>query len=285
MEHGIEAGQTWRSRSTGQSVNVLGLTKFGVEYNYRSGGVAYIRSKGDFLGCFIRVDGEHLSGTAQTEPVRIPPQRATEKATTGTPLEPCHLCMAQNDGVRAACDICGYVFAPRPTAYAAFVGNPKDAIGSAKAPSCTVPATIQAEDGLAMLEGALKYGRHNYRAAPVRATVYLDAARRHMARWIEGEEIDPDSGLSHLAKARACFGIIRDAQICGTLIDDRPPPAPVAFFAECDAKAAALVAKYPNPVAPYVKDDPRMAGETFTRFGRERAEVELDALKARTLPR
>lgn len=249
MKHGIEAGQTWRSRSTGQSVNVLGLTKFGVEYNYRSGGTSYIRSKGDFLGCFIRVDA-HLCGTAQTEPIH--------KTWPGV------------ESGRTRSDV--------PTTYA---GNPKDAIGSSKAPSCTVPATIQAEDGLAMLEGALKYGRHNYRAAPVRATVYLDAARRHMARWIEGEEIDPDSGLSHLAKARACFGIIRDAQICGTLIDDRPPPAPVAFFAECDAKAAALVAKYPNPVAPYVKDDPRMAPLP----ARDRTEVELDALKARTLPR
>lgn len=165
--------------------------------------------------------------------------------------------------------------------WAPFAGNPKDAIGSAKAPTFTVPTTIQAEDGLAMLEGALKYGRHNYRAAPVRASVYIDALRRHLNRWIEGEDIDAESNLSHLTKARACLGIMRDAQICGTLIDDRPPPAPVAFFDELDAKTKRLVVKYPDPVAPYVANDPRMA----VRATRDAVEVELDALKARTLPR
>ncbi len=168
-------------------------------------------------------------------------------------------------------------------------GNPKDAIGSCKAPTMPVPATVQAEDGLAMLEGALKYGRHNYRAAPVRASVYLDALRRHLACWIEGEDTDPDSGLSHLIKARACLGIMRDAQIQGTLIDDRPPPTPKAgdFFRELDAKAAELVAKYPNPVAPYVKGDARMASKSPLDWApfRDPVEVELDALKARTLPR
>ncbi len=153
--------------------------------------------------------------------------------------------------------------------------NPKDSIGSAKAPSMTVPTTVQALDGLAMLEGALKYGRHNYRAAPVRASVYVDALERHLKSWIEGEEIDPDSDLPHLAKARACLGIILDAQICGTLIDDRPPAkVPAGFFAECNRKAASLVAKYPNPVPPYTQAGPKQP-----------VEVELDALKARTQPR
>lgn len=138
-------------------------------------------------------------------------------------------------------------------------GNPKDAIGSAKAPCCTVPATVTAELGLAMFEGALKYGRHNYRAAPVRASVYVDAARRHIDAWFDaGQNDDPDSGLSHLAKAMACYGIIRDAQINDTLIDDRPPPSPVEHFAACNAHAKRLAEKYPNPIAPYVANDPRM---------------------------
>jgi dATP/dGTP diphosphohydrolase len=168
-----------------------------------------------------------------------------------------------------------------------FAGNPKDAIGSAKAPRMPVPTTIQALDGLAMLEGALKYGRHNYRAAPVRASVYIDAADRHMKSWIEGEDIDPDSGLPHLAKARACFGIIIDAQICGTLIDDRPPAkVPAGFFDECNKLAAALVGKHLNPVAPYVQGDARMRDPRLTPAQvRDVIETELDALKARTLPR
>lgn len=53
--------------------------------------------------------------------------------------------------------------------------NPKDTVGIRKAPMSTVSAAVMAEVGVAMLEGAAKYGRHNYRAVGVRASVYYDA--------------------------------------------------------------------------------------------------------------
>jgi len=59
--------------------------------------------------------------------------------------------------------------------------NPKDAVGIAKAPISVVSAVVVAELGLAMFEGARKYGRHNWRAAKARASVYYDAAWRHLA--------------------------------------------------------------------------------------------------------
>lgn len=102
-------------------------------------------------------------------------------------------------------------------------GNPKDAVGSNKAPVSTVSRRVLHELGLAMLEGECQYWRHNYRAVSVRAMVYVDALERHLSAWIEGQDIDPDSGLSHLVKAMACLAIIRDAQLYGSLIDDRPP--------------------------------------------------------------
>ncbi len=58
--------------------------------------------------------------------------------------------------------------------------NPKDGVGTGKVPMSTVPAVVLAEIGLAMLEGARKYGRHNYRVAGIRASVYYDAMLRHM---------------------------------------------------------------------------------------------------------
>lgn len=64
--------------------------------------------------------------------------------------------------------------------------NPKDAIGSKKMHVSTVPAQVVGELGLAMLEGACRYGRHNYRIAGVRASVYYDAAMRHLMSWWEG---------------------------------------------------------------------------------------------------
>lgn len=101
--------------------------------------------------------------------------------------------------------------------------NPKDAIGVRKAPLSCVPMNVVAELGVAMLEGASKYGRHNWRASGVRSSVYFDAVMRHMIAWWEGEDIDPDSNLSHVIKAMATLTVLRDAQISGMLEDDRPP--------------------------------------------------------------
>lgn len=125
--------------------------------------------------------------------------------------------------------------------------NPKDACGIRKVPFSTVPAQVTAEVGLAMLEGALKYGRHNYRAIGVRASVYYDAAKRHLSAWWEGEDLDPESGLPHVTHALACLVIVRDADRHGKLTDDRPPKTPAGWLAELNAKAADLLEKYPAP--------------------------------------
>lgn len=133
--------------------------------------------------------------------------------------------------------------------------NPKDAVGVRKAPLSTVPAGVLMEIGLAMLEGARKYGRHNYRVTGVRASVYYDAALRHLMDWWEGTDIDPDSGLSHVTKALACLTVLRDAEINGMLEDDRPPGRPLQL-AYLNNRAAELIDKYPDAKAPCVRGDP-----------------------------
>lgn len=102
--------------------------------------------------------------------------------------------------------------------------NPKDAIGSEKLPVHLWPETATMLGCLGLLDGALKYGRSNYRAIGVRASIYYDAVRRHTTAWFEGEDIDPDSGLPHLAHALASLAIIVDAQAKGALNDDRMYP-------------------------------------------------------------
>lgn len=99
--------------------------------------------------------------------------------------------------------------------------NPKDAIGSDKLPLHLWPVTASALGSLGLLDGMLKYGRSNFRAIGVRASIYFDAANRHLNAWFEGEECDPDSGLDHLAHALACMAIIVDARAAGKLNDDR----------------------------------------------------------------
>lgn len=99
--------------------------------------------------------------------------------------------------------------------------NPKDAIGSNKVPMHLWPKTATVLGSLGLLDGALKYGRSNWRAVGIRASIYYDAVDRHMSAWFEGEDNDPDSGLPHLAHALAGIAIIVDAIAADRFRDDR----------------------------------------------------------------
>jgi hypothetical protein len=121
--------------------------------------------------------------------------------------------------------------------------NPKDIVGVRKAPMSTVSGPVLAEVGVAMLEGAAKYGRHNYRAVGVRSSVYYDATMRHLIGWWEGEDTDPDSGLSHITKAITSLVVLRDAMLQDKVEDDRPPRAKT-FYPGLNARAAAMLDKH-----------------------------------------
>ncbi len=99
--------------------------------------------------------------------------------------------------------------------------NPKAAIGSGKVPMHLWPKTATVLGAMGLLDGALKYGRSNWRAVGIRASIYYDAIDRHMSAWFEGEDIDPDSGLPHLAHALASLAIIVDAIAGDRFRDDR----------------------------------------------------------------
>lgn len=110
---------------------------------------------------------------------------------------------------------------PREPALGTKPSNPKDIVGSGKLPLHLWPSTATALGCLAFLEGALKYGRSNFREVGVRASIYVDAAKRHLDAWFEGEEDAPDTGTPHLSNALACIAIIVDARAAGKLTDDR----------------------------------------------------------------
>lgn len=109
--------------------------------------------------------------------------------------------------------------------------NPKDAIGSRKWRTlCFVPSVVLFELGAALLEGAKKYGPFNWRTAGVRSSIYVDAAIGHILQYWEGEDIDPDSGLSHITKAIASLVVLRDSMIQENHVDDRPPSSDLDAF-------------------------------------------------------
>jgi len=135
--------------------------------------------------------------------------------------------------------------------------NPKDAVGIKKPRLySSLPANVSREVSVAMMEGARKYGRHNYRVAGVRASVYYDAAIGHINDYWEGEDTDPDSGLSHITKAIACLYVLRDAQMNNMCEDDRPPKSQVALDRQYLQKIVDnLFEKYPDPKKAYIHGD------------------------------
>jgi hypothetical protein len=106
--------------------------------------------------------------------------------------------------------------------------NPKDVIGRTKPPLELVPPSFLILTSMAMKLGAKKYGPYNWRHEKVSAMVYLGAALRHIQSAIDGEEIDHESGVSHIAHASACMAIFLDAQATGNMVDDRPPKGKAA---------------------------------------------------------
>ena len=112
--------------------------------------------------------------------------------------------------------------------------NPKHAAGSAKLPVHLWPNIATAYGSIGMLEGETKYGRNNFIATPVVASIYIAAAMRHLMAWQEGEEFTKEGG-PHLGNALATIAIILKARNQGTLIDDREyTRIEGAFHAEFD---------------------------------------------------
>lgn len=134
--------------------------------------------------------------------------------------------------------------------------NPKGALGVKKVPLHCVPCGPLLEMGLAMMEGGRKYGTHNYRPMGVRASVYYNAAMRHLIDWWEGEDIDPDSGIHHIIKAAACIFVLRDSMLMGNFNDDRPFRYPNGLnISKFNKQAAEMIKKYPKCADPYLEKE------------------------------
>lgn len=132
--------------------------------------------------------------------------------------------------------------------------NPKDGIGILKPSYHAVPVPVLYELGAALTEGACKYGGYNWRVAGVRTSVYIAATRRHIDSFWEGEDIDPDSGLSHITKAIASLTVLRDAQLNDMVKnDDRPPSIRLPFMECVQERFDEINKRHPNPKPPYTQ--------------------------------
>ena len=74
-----------------------------------------------------------------------------------------------------------------------------------------IPSECEAEMCSVFMYGAKIYGDYNWEECtdPLR---YYDAAQRHMHKWRSGEDMDVESGLTHLGHAAACLFILFELQ-------------------------------------------------------------------------
>ncbi len=99
--------------------------------------------------------------------------------------------------------------------------DPKGIAAISKCPLHLLPVAIMEETAWVLKGGAEKYGIRNYRHNKVCASTYISAIMRHLNKWREREDLDTESGRSHLAHIAANCAILMDAAQHGTLEDDR----------------------------------------------------------------
>ncbi|MHC2003007.1 dATP/dGTP diphosphohydrolase domain-containing protein [Methylobacterium sp. CM6241] len=103
--------------------------------------------------------------------------------------------------------------------------NPKAVAGRCKLPLELIPRIALVQEAAVLGLGAdcpaKAYGRWNWRDAAVDAETYIGALERHATLWSAGEDLDEQSGVSHLAHIRATCAILLDAIDAGAFIDNR----------------------------------------------------------------
>lgn len=146
--------------------------------------------------------------------------------------------------------------------------DPKGAAGALKTPLGLIPPYAMEQTAWVHKLGSDKYGPYNWRKTGVCASTYVNAILRHLNAWRDGENLDPESGISHLAHVACSCNILLDADYCGTLQDDRNVTPPEA-------------AKYRRKVEPVeipAKDSKQPVKAEY-RFHREPVETEYRFLK------
>ena len=76
-----------------------------------------------------------------------------------------------------------------------------------------IPPLAQAEMVKVLTFGAEKYEPDNWKKVPESKTRYFDALERHVWAWKMGEQIDPESGIHHLAHAMCCLSFLYEHDV------------------------------------------------------------------------
>ena len=86
-----------------------------------------------------------------------------------------------------------------------------------------IPPHVIEQLAAVLTGGAVKYGPNNWRADGGMAWTRCYASMmRHIQAWYQGEDTDPESGLSHLAHAMCNITFLMEYERTNTERDDRP---------------------------------------------------------------
>lgn len=69
--------------------------------------------------------------------------------------------------------------------------------------------------------GSVKYGSRNWERGMAWSRPF-DAVQRHLIAWFQGEDRDPETGMSHLWHAGTSILFLIAYEIRGVGVDDRP---------------------------------------------------------------
>lgn len=89
-----------------------------------------------------------------------------------------------------------------------------------KSPLGLIPRSALIEEAHVLAYGAKKYDAHNWRKG-MEWTRLCDAILRHITSFIDGEDFDQESGLHHLAHARASCGFLIEYMETHPELDNR----------------------------------------------------------------
>ncbi len=120
----------------------------------------------------------------------------------------------------------------------AALANEGQKLDQGKAPISLINRDALEQEAMVMAFGAKKYAAHNWRKG-IAASRLLDAALRHILAYADGENNDPETGLSHLAHARCCLAFQISLEKTHPHLDDRYVSQAGKQFHNCDSQEAA----------------------------------------------
>ena len=86
----------------------------------------------------------------------------------------------------------------------------KSEVARTRCPLHLIPPVANILEATVLEHGRQIYGDLNWRISPSPLVDYIDACMRHLLCWLDGQDNDVHTGLSHLAHARANLGIALD---------------------------------------------------------------------------